>query len=44
MERWFDILFAPVAANLDFSLVKDSPLGFLGESGKPEFRTEVLAS
>ncbi|MEK7214224.1 MAG: hypothetical protein AAB289_01330 [Chloroflexota bacterium] len=37
-----NILFAPGVANLDFSLVKDTALGFLGESGKLEFRTEVF--
>ena len=37
-----NILIAPGVANLDFSLVKDTALGFLGESGKLEFRTEIF--
>ena len=35
-------LIAPGVANLDFSLVKDTALGFLGEAGKLEFRTEIF--
>jgi len=31
-------------ANLDFSLAKDTPLGFLGEGGKLEFRAEFFNS
>ncbi len=37
-----NILRGPGFANLDFSLVKDTALGFLGESGKLEFRAEVF--
>jgi len=37
-----DILLGPGLANLDFSLVKDTTLRFLGESGKLEVRTEVF--
>ncbi len=36
------ILRGPGTNNLDFSLVKDTALGLLGESGKLEFRTEVF--
>lgn len=32
----------PGLTNLDFSLAKDTPLGFLGESGKLEFRAEFF--
>ena len=35
-------LRGPGLANLDFSLAKDTPLGFLGESGKLEFRAEFF--
>ena len=35
-------LIAPGVANLDFSMVKDTALGFLGEAGKLEFRTEIF--
>ena len=37
-----NILSGPGVANLDFSLVKDTALGFLGESGKLEFRAEFF--
>jgi hypothetical protein len=37
-----NILRGPGFANLDFSLVKDTALGFLGEGGKLEFRAEVF--
>ena len=37
-----DFLRGPGLANLDFSLVKDSPLHFLGEGGKLEFRAEFF--
>ncbi|MBI2818574.1 MAG: TonB-dependent receptor [Acidobacteria bacterium] len=37
-----NILRAPGFANLDFSLVKDTSLGFLGEAGKLEFRSEFF--
>ncbi|OFV95381.1 MAG: hypothetical protein A3H28_02260 [Acidobacteria bacterium RIFCSPLOWO2_02_FULL_61_28] len=36
------ILRGPGLANLDFSLAKDTALGFLGESGKLEFRAEFF--
>ena len=37
-----NILRTPGFANLDFSLAKDTALGFLGESGKLEFRAEFF--
>ena len=37
-----NILRTPGFANLDFSLVKDTALGFLGESGKLQFRAEFF--
>ena len=37
-----NILRGPGFANLDFSLVKDTALGFLGESGKLQFRAEIF--
>jgi hypothetical protein len=37
-----NILFGPGLVNLDFSLVKDIPLRYLGEGGKLEFRTEFF--
>ncbi|OFV93010.1 MAG: hypothetical protein A3H28_13180 [Acidobacteria bacterium RIFCSPLOWO2_02_FULL_61_28] len=37
-----NILRVPGVANLDFSLLKDFPLRFLGESGKLEFRAEFF--
>jgi hypothetical protein len=37
-----NILIAPGVANLDFSLVKDTRLGLLGEGGSLQFRTEVF--
>ena len=37
-----NILRGPGLANLDFSLAKDTPLGFLGEGGKLEFRAEFF--
>ena len=37
-----NILRGPGFANLDFSLVKDTSLGFLGEGGKLEFRSEFF--
>ena len=37
-----NILRDPGFATLDFSLVKDTALGFLGESGKLEFRAEFF--
>ena len=37
-----NILYGPGFANLDFSLVKDTALKFLGENGRLEFRTEVF--
>ncbi len=37
-----DILRGPGLANLDFSLVKNTALRFLGENGRLEFRTEVF--
>ncbi|OFW34684.1 MAG: hypothetical protein A3J28_02440 [Acidobacteria bacterium RIFCSPLOWO2_12_FULL_60_22] len=37
-----NILRGPGLANLDFSLRKDTPLGFLGESGQLEFRAEIF--
>src|SRR5262249_9424547 len=36
----YDTLRGPGLKNLDFSIVKDTPLKLLGESGKVEFRTE----
>lgn len=38
----YDSLIGPGLSNLDFSLVKDTRLGFLGEAGQLEFRTEVF--
>jgi len=37
-----NILRGPGLANLDFSLSKDTPLRFLGESGKLEFRADFF--
>ena len=37
-----NILYGPGFANLDFSIVKDTALKFLGESGRLEFRAEVF--
>ena len=37
-----DILYGPGFANLDFSLAKDTPIRFLGEGGRLEFRTEIF--
>ena len=37
-----DILRGPGLANLDYSLVKDTSLRFLGESGKLQFRAELF--
>jgi len=37
-----NILHGPGMANLDFSLTKDTALGFLGESGKLQFRADVF--
>ena len=37
-----NILRGPGIANLDFSVGKDTALGFLGESGKLEFRAEFF--
>jgi hypothetical protein len=37
-----NILSAPGTANLDFSLVKDTKLGVLGESGNLQFRVETF--
>ena len=37
-----NIIRGPGIATLDFSLVKDTALGFLGESGKLEFRAEFF--
>ena len=37
-----NILRGPGFATLDFSLVKDTALGFLGENGKLEFRSEFF--
>ena len=37
-----NILRGPGLANLDFSLLKDFPLRFLGESGQLEFRAEFF--
>ena len=37
-----NILRGPGLANLDFSIVKDSAVKFLGEGGKVEFRTEFF--
>ena len=37
-----NILRGPGEANLDFSLAKDTPLRFLGESGRLEFRAEFF--
>lgn len=35
-------LIGPGLANLDFSLAKDTSVGFLGEAGKLEFRAELF--
>ena len=35
-------LRGPGLASVNFSLAKDTPLGFLGESGKLEFRAEFF--
>ena len=37
-----NILIGPGVANLDYSLVKDTSLRFLGESGRLEFRAEIF--
>ena len=37
-----NILRGPGFATLDFSVSKDSPLGFLGESGALQFRAEFF--
>ena len=37
-----NILRGPGMANVDFSLLKDFPMRFLGESGRLEFRAEVF--
>jgi Carboxypeptidase regulatory-like domain/TonB dependent receptor len=37
-----DILYGPHTRNWNFSLVKDTKLGFLGESGSVQFRTEFF--
>ena len=37
-----NILIGPGSATMDFSLVKDTALGFFGEGGKLEFRAEVF--
>jgi hypothetical protein len=37
-----NMIRGPGVANLDFSLVKDTALRFLGESGKLEFRAELF--
>jgi hypothetical protein len=38
----YDSLIGPDLRNLDFSVVKDTRLGFLGEAGELEFRAEVF--
>jgi outer membrane receptor protein involved in Fe transport len=37
-----DFLRGPASRNWDFSLVKDTPVGFLGEAGMLEFRAEIF--
>jgi len=37
-----DILYGPHTRNWDFSIVKDTKLGFLGEAGALEFRAEIF--
>ncbi|OFW30077.1 MAG: hypothetical protein A3J28_10055 [Acidobacteria bacterium RIFCSPLOWO2_12_FULL_60_22] len=37
-----NILRGPGLANLDFSLVKNTPIRYLGESGRLEFRAEIF--
>ena len=37
-----NILIGPGLANLDFSLAKDTAVGFLGEAGKLEFRADFF--
>ena len=37
-----NILRGPGVANIDFSLTKDTPLPFLGESGKLQFRADIF--
>ena len=37
-----NFLRGPGLANVDFSIVKDTAVGFLGEGGKVEFRAEVF--
>ncbi len=37
-----NLLYGPGLANLDFSLVKDTAIKKLGESGRLEFRTEFF--
>ncbi|MGA7794861.1 MAG: TonB-dependent receptor [Candidatus Acidiferrales bacterium] len=37
-----DILYGPHTRNWDFSVVKDTKLGFLGEAGNLEFRAEMF--
>src|SRR5262249_49584641 len=36
------IMSGPGTNNLDFSLVKDTSVGWLGEAGKLEFRAEIF--
>jgi hypothetical protein len=35
-------LIGPGTINLDFSIAKDTPVGFLGEAGKLEFRADIF--
>jgi hypothetical protein len=37
-----DILYGPHTRNWDFSVVKDTKLGFLGEAGALQFRAEIF--
>ncbi|OFV99114.1 MAG: hypothetical protein A3H28_15200, partial [Acidobacteria bacterium RIFCSPLOWO2_02_FULL_61_28] len=37
-----NIILGPGFANLDFSLMKNTPISYLGESGRLEFRLEVF--
>ena len=42
VEQLRDILNGPPFRNWDFSLVKDTKLGFLGEAGMVQFRAEFF--
>jgi hypothetical protein len=37
-----DIVYGPGSSNWNFSLVKDTKVGFLGEAGSVQFRAEIF--